>query len=236
MKQQSHSPESARQLTPIAIEKWRQSWRIDGVTSFWGLKDITNTCKRLRTSQTFGGISSVQWRKGGRSWWLSSVVSSFTVCSNRNRSAIVWFAELRFTVCRSIVRRFITRAARSWFDLLYNWPLIELIFLLNKKQQNQRSESALAMTPFASGKRSALVLLNSLFVCQLYMYEDILLAIFLATDLQTVNFTHQITARADLFIKPLSAKWFSCACQTGSNCLHCPVTALYFGAKSSYCY
>ena len=89
------------------------------------------------------------------------------------------------------------------------------------------------MTSFASEYRSTLVLLNALFVGQLY--GDKLLAlrvrklIFFATDLQTVNITQQITARADLFINPLSAKRFS----YGSNCLHCPVTALYFGAKLS---
>ena len=89
------------------------------------------------------------------------------------------------------------------------------------------------MTSFASENRSALVLLNSLFVVQLY--GDKLLAlrvrnmIFFANDLQTVDISQQITARSDLFINPLSAKRFS----YGSNGLHCPVTALYFGAKSS---
>ena len=40
---------------------------LDGVTSFLRLKDVTNTCKRMRHSPTIGGNSSVQWRKVGRS-------------------------------------------------------------------------------------------------------------------------------------------------------------------------
>ena len=34
------------------------------------LKDVINTCKRLRNSPAFGGISSAQWRKVGRNWRL----------------------------------------------------------------------------------------------------------------------------------------------------------------------
>ena len=30
-------------------------------------KDVISTCKRMRHSRTIGGISSVQWRKAGRS-------------------------------------------------------------------------------------------------------------------------------------------------------------------------
>ena len=40
---------------------------LDGVTSFLRLKDVTNACIRMRHSPTLGGISSVQWRKVGRS-------------------------------------------------------------------------------------------------------------------------------------------------------------------------
>ena len=39
---------------------------LDGVTSYLSLKDVTNTCKRMRRSLSFGGSSSVQWRKAGR--------------------------------------------------------------------------------------------------------------------------------------------------------------------------
>ena len=40
---------------------------LDGVTSFLRLKNVTNTCKRMRRSLCIGGSSSVQWRKVGRS-------------------------------------------------------------------------------------------------------------------------------------------------------------------------
>ena len=36
---------------------------LDGVTSFQRVKNVTNICIHLRYSQTFGGISSVQWWK-----------------------------------------------------------------------------------------------------------------------------------------------------------------------------
>ena len=42
------------------------SLTLDGVTLFLSAMNVRNTCKRLRYSQTFGGISSVQWRKVGR--------------------------------------------------------------------------------------------------------------------------------------------------------------------------
>ena len=40
---------------------------LHSATSFLRLKDGTNTCKRMQHSQTFGGISLVQWRKVKRS-------------------------------------------------------------------------------------------------------------------------------------------------------------------------
>ena len=40
---------------------------LDGVTSFLRLKDVTITCKRMRSSLSIGGSSSVQWQKVGRS-------------------------------------------------------------------------------------------------------------------------------------------------------------------------
>ena len=40
---------------------------LDGVTSFLCLKDVTNTCKRMRRGLSIGGSSSVQRRKFGRS-------------------------------------------------------------------------------------------------------------------------------------------------------------------------
>ena len=41
---------------------------LDGVTSFLRLKEVT--CKYMRHNPIIGGISSVQWRKVGRSWRL----------------------------------------------------------------------------------------------------------------------------------------------------------------------
>ena len=35
---------------------------LDGVTSIFRLKDVTNTCKRMRRSLSIGGSSSVQKR------------------------------------------------------------------------------------------------------------------------------------------------------------------------------
>ena len=40
---------------------------LDGVTSFLRLKDVTNICKSMQRSLSFGGSTSVQWRKVGRS-------------------------------------------------------------------------------------------------------------------------------------------------------------------------
>ena len=43
---------------------------LDGVKSFLRWKDVTYTWKYMRHNPTFGGISSVQWLKVGRSWSL----------------------------------------------------------------------------------------------------------------------------------------------------------------------
>ena len=40
---------------------------LDGVKLFLRLKDVTNTRKRMQHSPTISRISSVQWRKVGRS-------------------------------------------------------------------------------------------------------------------------------------------------------------------------
>ena len=51
------------------ISYWKMTsfMTLDGVTSFLRVKDVTNTCKRMRRSLSIGGSSSVQWRKDGRS-------------------------------------------------------------------------------------------------------------------------------------------------------------------------
>ena len=61
---------------------------LEGVTSFLRLKDVINTCKRMRRGLSIGGSSSVHRRKVGRSW-SSNLFSSFIVQYNRNRSAPV---------------------------------------------------------------------------------------------------------------------------------------------------
>ena len=44
---------------------------LDGETSFLRLKEVTNTCKRMRHSPPIGGNSSVQWRKVCSSFIMS---------------------------------------------------------------------------------------------------------------------------------------------------------------------
>ena len=73
------------------------SLKLDGVTSFLCVINIRNTCKRLRYSQTFGGISSMQWLKVGRIWriqLLFFIVSCVSVsCKQINHSRfafVVW--------------------------------------------------------------------------------------------------------------------------------------------------
>ena len=41
---------------------------LDDVTSFLRIANVRNTCRCLGHSQTFGGVSSVQWRKAVRIW------------------------------------------------------------------------------------------------------------------------------------------------------------------------
>ena len=38
---------------------------LDGVTSFFRMKDVTNTCKRMRRGLSFGGSSSVHGKAQG---------------------------------------------------------------------------------------------------------------------------------------------------------------------------
>ena len=75
----------------ICYCKMTQVMALDGVASFLHLKDITNTSKRMWHSPTIGRSSSVQWRKVGRSWTDKDIicVSSFIVCENRNRLALM---------------------------------------------------------------------------------------------------------------------------------------------------
>ena len=52
---------------------------LDGVTSFLRLKDVTNTCKRMRRGLSIGGSFSVQKRKVGKKLKTSNLFSSFIV-------------------------------------------------------------------------------------------------------------------------------------------------------------
>ena len=113
---------------------------LDGVSSFLCLKDVTITCKRMRRSLSIGRSSSVQWRKVGRSWRLR-------MCIRRLLCVRIEIGQLQCVNCWVIIHclsvsctKIITRAARSWFDLLYNWTpnselllnnsLLELIYFL----------------------------------------------------------------------------------------------------------
>ena len=69
----NNSFESARRTSA----SWRHFYckmtsvmALDGVTSFLRWKDVTHTCKYMWHNPNIGGISSVQWRKVGRSWRL----------------------------------------------------------------------------------------------------------------------------------------------------------------------
>ena len=48
---------------------------LDGVTTFLRVINVRNTCKRLRYNQTFGGISSVQWRTESEGYNCFFIVS-----------------------------------------------------------------------------------------------------------------------------------------------------------------
>ena len=115
---------------------------LDGVTLFLRLKDVTITCKRMRRSLSIGGSSSVQLRKVGRSWRL-------WMCFCRLLCVRIVIDQLQCVNCWIIIHclsvsctKINHRAARSWFDLLYNWPpnsellfnnsLLELIYFLNQ--------------------------------------------------------------------------------------------------------
>ena len=51
----------------ICYWKMTSFMALDGVTSFLRLKDVTNTCKRMRRGLSIGGSSSVQrWNVGKR--------------------------------------------------------------------------------------------------------------------------------------------------------------------------
>ena len=69
---------------------------LDGVTSFFRLKDITITCKRMRRSLSIGGSSSLQWRKVGRSRRLR-------MCFRRLLSVRIEIDQLQCVNCWVII-------------------------------------------------------------------------------------------------------------------------------------
>ena len=48
----------------ICYWKMTSCMALDGVTSLFRVKDVTNTCKRMRHGLSIGGSSSVQSRSG----------------------------------------------------------------------------------------------------------------------------------------------------------------------------
>ena len=65
---------------------------LDGVTSFLRLKDVTNTCKRMRRGLSIGGSSSVQRRKVGGSWRLQ-------ICFRRLLWIKIGINQLQCVIC-----------------------------------------------------------------------------------------------------------------------------------------
>ena len=91
-KQQSHSFESARQLTSFNHWKVMKSDVSNGVRRcnvVLTLERHEKPCKRSRNSPAFGGISSIAMAESPKKLKSSNVILSFIVCSNRNRSAAV---------------------------------------------------------------------------------------------------------------------------------------------------
>ena len=102
------------------------------------------------------GWNAWEWQKEARygfcwpskSFWVERTPSRKTcqkaqpsVEENRALKWIWWWW------CRSVVSRYITRASRSWYSLLYNWPpnrdlllnnsLLELIYFISKRCTNR---------------------------------------------------------------------------------------------------
>ena len=69
---------------------------LDGVTSFWRLKNVTNTRKQMRRSLSIGGSSSVQWRKVERSW-------SLQMCFRPSLCVRIEIDQLQCVNCRVII-------------------------------------------------------------------------------------------------------------------------------------
>ena len=103
--------------------KMQSVMALDGVTSFWSLKDITNTCKRRQTVQLLqDSINAMaeSWKK----LKTSNVFSSFIVCSNQNRSVLVceMMSNNFLFVGQLYEDKSLTLQACDLIFILYNWP------------------------------------------------------------------------------------------------------------------
>ena len=69
------------------------SLTLDDVTSFLCVINVRNKCKLLRYSQTFGGISSVQWRNVWRIWRMQLLLHRFLCVRIEIISFCAWIDE-----------------------------------------------------------------------------------------------------------------------------------------------
>ena len=89
---------------------------LDGVTLFLRLKDVTNTCKRMRRGLSNGGSSSVQRRKVGRSRRLQ-------ICFRRLLCIKIEIDQLQCVIC--------------WVISIY-----DMIISLALEKQNQNGKNS----------------------------------------------------------------------------------------------
>ena len=127
---------------------------LDGVMSFYRLKDVSITCKGIRRSLRIGGSSSVQWRKVGRSWRLrmcfrrllcvrieidqlqcvnwSVIIHCLSVsCTkiNHSRCALVIWSSLELTSKQWIITQQFTTGADLFLKLQFYPQIVKIIFL-----------------------------------------------------------------------------------------------------------
>ena len=117
MKQQSHSFESTRQ----AHASWRQLPQLNDaghdIDAWKTFKIHVNICKTVQLLQDFFSAMVANWRK------LKTLIWCCRLLCVSNRSALV--CELMSNNSLFVGQLYKikqTGAARSWFDLLYNWP------------------------------------------------------------------------------------------------------------------
>ena len=89
------------------------------------MKNVRNTCRRLRCSQTSGRMSSVQWRKvvrttlqfTARAYLFLKLQQSFgsTYGSRTNSSIFFFFFFLQYNHLVNYKKIFVTEVLLSWF-------------------------------------------------------------------------------------------------------------------------